>query len=257
MKRNLVTIITLGLLSTVSFAQTELTVTVENLQPAGGLFFTPVWVGFHNGTFDSFDVGGMASDALETIAEEGDTMPLSMEFAGMGVDGAVAPGSPFGPSGSSFGSSASSTFSVNGDDYRYFSYASMLIPSNDAFFGNDNPMAYSLFDESGNFTGPLVIDVMGANIYDAGTEMNIANGGAAFSALGGDSVDEAMNIAMHAGLNDFIGTGTANGETISSAFAADTAIARITIAEAIPEPAGWSLVSIALLGLAAVRRRRA
>ena len=71
-------------------------------------------------------------------------------------------------------------------------------------------------------------------------------GGAAFSALGGTSTDEANNIAMHAGLDNFIGTGTANSETINSAFSADTQIARITI---VPEPSSTLLLGAALLGV--------
>ena len=83
------TIVALLCFTSHTFAQTELTVTVDNLQPAGGLFFTPVWVGFHDGTFDSFDVGGNASAALEAIAEEGATMLLEESFEGQGVDGVI------------------------------------------------------------------------------------------------------------------------------------------------------------------------
>ena len=241
--------------SSLSFGQTDLTVTIENLQPSGGLFFTPVWAGFHDGTFDVFDVGGTASSQLEAIAEGGDVMPLSMLFAGNGVDGAIAPGSPFGPSGSSFASSASATFSLDATTNRYFSYASMIIPSNDAFVGNDNPLAYPLFDGSDNFAGPIVIDIFGSDIYDSGTEANDAMG-AAFSALGGMDTMEAMPIGMHGGLDNFIGTGTANGETIDSAFVADTLIGRITISQAIPEPGTGLLLGLTLPALGLLRRRR-
>ena len=246
------------LFSAASAFATDLTVTVENLQPAGGLFFTPVWTGFHNGGFSVYNAGGTASSSLIAIAEEGDTMPLMNAFAGFGmggVDGAVAPGSPFGPDGSSFASTASADFTVDPNVNRYFSFASMVIPSNDAFFGNDNPMAYELFDGSGNFTGPLVIDILGSDIYDAGSEVNDAMG-AAFSALGGTDTDENIAIAMHGGLDNFLNTGTANGETILSAFSADTPIARITVTQAVPEP---NAALVALLGLPALglmRRRR-
>ena len=36
-------------------------VEVENLQPADGFYFTPLWVGFHDGSFDMFDAGSAAS----------------------------------------------------------------------------------------------------------------------------------------------------------------------------------------------------
>lgn len=240
-----------------SFA-TDLTVTVENLQPAGGIFFTPVWTGFHDGGFDVFNVGGTASSSLIAIAEGGDTAPLMDAFAafgGGGIDGAVAPGSPFGPDGSSFAGSASADFTVDPTMNRYFSFASMVIPSNDGFFGNDDPKAYELFDGSGAFNGTLVIDILGSNIYDAGSEVNDAMG-AAFSALGGSDTDESIAIAMHGGLDNFLNTGTANGETILSGFSANTPIARITVSQTVPEPnAAW----MALLGLPALgllRRRR-
>lgn len=243
----------LMLLAPATFAQTNVTVTVENLLPAGGLFFTPVWVGFHNGTFDAFDVGGVASAELEAIAEGGDTVPISTAFLGSGVDGVVAPGSPFGPAGSSFSGTASANFSLDPTANGYFSFASMMIPSNDAFIGNDDPMAYPLFDGTGDFAGPFVIEVLGSQIYDAGTEVNNPAGGAAFSALGGSDVAEAMPIAMHGGLDDFVGTGTANSETITSAFSADTVIARITI---VPEPSSKLLTVLAVAACGWLRRRK-
>jgi hypothetical protein len=33
--------------------------------------------------------------------------------------------------------------------HQYISYAAMMIPSNDAFIGNDNPMGYPIFNENG------------------------------------------------------------------------------------------------------------
>ena len=131
----------------------------------------------------------------------------------------------------------------------------MIIPSNDAFIGNDNPTAYSLFDGMGNFSGPLIVEILGSNIYDAGTEVNNPSGGAAFSELGGTDVTEANSIAMHGGLDDFIGTGTANSETILSAFSADTVVARITIS-AVPEPNSMLLLGLALPAMSLLRRRR-
>jgi len=243
------------LLAATTWAQTSLTVTVENLQPEGGLFFTPVWAGFHDGTFDVFDVGGMASSELEAIAEGGDTAPLSTLFAGNGVDGNVAPGSPFGPAGSSFGSSASAEFVVDPMSNGYFSYASMIIPSNDAFFGNDNPLGYPLFNGMGEFDGPVVIEILGSDIYDSGTELNDAMG-AAFSTIGGTDTSEAMPIGMHAGLDNFIGTGTANGEMIDSAFMADTVIGRITITQTVPEPNAAMMLLLAVPAVGFLRGRR-
>ena len=231
---------------------TNVTIRVDNLAEAGGLFFTPVWVGLHDGTFDVFDSGAVASSELEALAEGGDTSGLSTLFTGCGVDGVVATGTPFGPAGSAFGSTAELTLTVDSMVDRYFSFASMIIPSNDAFIGNADAMQYEIFDASGVFTGPHVITLYGRHIWDAGTEVNNANGGAAFSNLGGISVDENGVIHQHTGLNDFLGFGFAPppvaGELLTTAFGADTPIAQITI---IPEP-----TTLALLGLGGLLLRR-
>ena len=47
----------------------------------------------------------------------------------------------------------------------------MVIPSNDAWIGNGNPMAYEVIDSAGNFIGTEFI-VAGTDVLDAGTEMN-------------------------------------------------------------------------------------
>ena len=68
-------------------------VTIENRVPANGTFQTPVWIGFHDGGFDSYDIGTLAStlpmpgsDAIERIAEDGNPGPISAGFS------AVVPG---------------------------------------------------------------------------------------------------------------------------------------------------------------------
>ncbi len=259
--------ITLGIMPVPHAQAAEVQITVENLAPSGGLFLTPLWFGIHDGTFDTFTVGQTATAVNANIiplAEGGDTGPLSTSFAANGgVDGVIAPGSPFGPVGSAFAGSASSIVSVADPvSYRYFSFASMVIPSNDAFIGNDNPTAYELFDAAGNFTGPLTITVFGSQIWDAGSEVNDINGGAAFSALGGTSVDEDLPVVSHLngavnpGLDAFLGTGfgpaPVAGETLTAAFGSFTPIARITIT---PEPTS-GLLFAAVAGLWGLRRRR-
>ena len=79
----------LMLMTTPTFAG-DVMITVENLQPADGFFFTPVWAGLHDGSFDLFDTGSAASSQLETIAETGDAGPLSELFnAGTNGDGSA------------------------------------------------------------------------------------------------------------------------------------------------------------------------
>ncbi|OLT65962.1 MULTISPECIES: spondin domain-containing protein [Moorena] len=146
-----------------------LKVTIESLAPENGTLLTPVWVGFHNGLFDIYDRGEAASPGLERIAEDGNAAVLSQEFFASGagsVDG-VIPG-PNGPVAS--GDIAQATFTVDSTS-RYFSYAAMILPSNDAFIANGNPLAFEIFDEEGNFTG-ADFTVLGSQVLDAGTEVN-------------------------------------------------------------------------------------
>ncbi|MHC4707520.1 MAG: spondin domain-containing protein, partial [Planctomycetota bacterium] len=72
-------------------AQTqEVIVTIENLAPKGGVYFTPVWLGFHDGSYDLFDRGGLATEGLERVAEDGDGAALRAEFtAAVGGSGGI------------------------------------------------------------------------------------------------------------------------------------------------------------------------
>ena len=245
-------------------------VTVENVNGDGGFFFTPFWGAFHNGGFDSYDGGAPASDfpGITEIAEGGDTGPISAAFAGSAAG--LAGGQDFTLTAVSapgdapvFSPGESATQSYNVADpatNRWFSYASMVIPSNDLFVANGSPTAHTLFNADGSFAGPLEILIFGSEVNDNSTELNDADGGAAFSALGGSDTAETGNIRNFftvAGdadyLADFLGTDTANGATISSTFGPNDLIARITIT---PTPgAATTLMGAGLL--AGMRRRRA
>ncbi len=217
------------------FVPVQLTITVENLSAEGGLAQTPFWVGVHEGNFQVARGGVEAAefDGLEDLAEEGDVSGVVSRFASesSGVDTVIL--APDGFAGAPVfepGEVVSQTLSIlNTDVNRYFSFASMLIPSNDAFFANLNPRAYRLFDANGFFLGPQTITLTGRDVYDAGTEVNGVGAGAAFSAEGGDGIDENGVIRRHSGLDDFIGSGLPTGESLLSAFDADTPLARITI----------------------------
>ena len=152
----------------------EVLVTISNLAPSEGTHLTPFWVGFHDGSFNLFDEGAAASPGLESTAEDGATALLSAEFsnAALGFEDATitGPGPPpvfFPGNTSAFKFSLDSSSPLN----RYFSFASMVIPSNDAFIGNGDPMAYEVFDESGNFVMTEII-ILGTQVWDAGTEVN-------------------------------------------------------------------------------------
>ncbi len=242
------------------------TITFENLQSEGGFFFTPVWAGLHDGSFDSYDGGTLASawPGLTELAEEGSTGPISDAFnaatGGVGVDGTLtgSTGHPTlapGESGSIVLDAGDPTTN------RYFSYATMLIPSNDLFAANGNPFAHAVFDAAGNFNGPITIEIFGRSLNDNGTEVNDALGGAAFSANGGLGVDEnelirnfyeGPNLSTDAQyLASFVGSSTATGELITQTFGPDKLIGRITV---LPAPGSAGLLAMA--GIVATRRRR-
>ena len=221
-------------------------ITIESLTEAGGLFHTPLWVGFHDG---SFEVArrGVPADAfggLELIAEEGSPAELAQRFAAesTGTDAVLLGEAGFaGAPVIDPGETTTITLEIDASDaHRYFSFATMVIPSNDAFLANVDSTAHELFDDRGNFRGARQITLFGRDVYDAGTEQNRADGGAAFSTEGGEGVDENGLIRRHAGLDNFVGTGLPTGETLQTAFDADTPLAVITVSLVDPEPESCS-----------------
>lgn len=184
-------------------------VTAENSAPSRGAVQTPIWIGVHDGSFDIYDrnvpLGSNAlisRESVERLAEDGSTGPITEEFA------SLLPGSPqatlFGPSGPLTPSeSVSTTLNLDPSTQRYFSYASMVIPSNDAFIANGSPFAHELFDDRGRFVGEDFV-VTGTEVLDAGTEANdeIASNTAFLNQGGPDIGVEALgNVVIHPGLN--------------------------------------------------------
>ena len=182
MKGKLITSVLFSALfaSTVSAApDTRVLLTIENLAPTNGNFLTPHWVGFHDGTFDTYNGGTPAdtlpqagSDAIERLAEDGNTEPIAGVFGLLAPNGvqATVPG-PTGPLAP--GEVTQRVFlldSLSGD-HRFFSYASMVIPSNDFWYSNGNPQANEIFDAQGNLVASPFI-VTNEDILDAGTEVN-------------------------------------------------------------------------------------
>jgi hypothetical protein len=247
-----------------------ISIQIENTNASDSFFFTPFWVAAHDGGFDTYDGGALASDfpGITEIAETGNTGPLSSRFSASssGLAGGVQATQTavaFDGDAPVFSPGESSTFNLDVGDSsvnRYFSYASMVIPTNDLFVANGNPMAHAIFDVSGNFNGPTVIEIYGSDVNDNGSELNDAFAGAAFSANGGDSIDEEHVVRNFftksedgSYLASFIGSQTGNGATIGSAFGASDLIARITITQ-VPTPS--SALALGLGGLVAFRRRR-
>jgi hypothetical protein len=219
-----------------SSREVEVTVVIENLAPAGGTYLTPVWVGFHDGSFDTYDSGAPISVALERLAEDGNTGPLSMSFDDSGAgnaqatilsDSGIPPLAP--------GETATMTFTLDGRDAanRYFSYASMVIPSNDAFIANGDPREHRIFNRGGQFKGADFV-VYGGSVNDAGSELNDEDpmNTAFFGQMTPDTgLEEAVVVHDHVGFK-FPGAGGilddpqfANADFLAAGYE----VARITI----------------------------
>ncbi|GAB4457197.1 MAG: spondin domain-containing protein [Armatimonadaceae bacterium] len=253
-----------ALISVAASAQAQTyRVTVENLAPANGTFLTPVWFGFNNGTFDIYNMGEAASEALERIAEDGTVGPIGTAFqnSGAGTVGGAIPG-PMGAFAGPIDPGEIASVIVNLDPMamssRFFSYASMIIPSNDAFIANGNPMAHQVFDDLGNFLGADFI-ILGSEVLDAGTEVNdesTTNTAFFGQAAPNTGTPENGTVQIHPG---FIPGGPilsdpnfANANFTQPGYQ----IARITITAAAPEPGTLGLALIGFAGLAGAGFRR-
>ncbi|MEM6707684.1 MAG: spondin domain-containing protein [Pseudomonadota bacterium] len=233
-------------------------VTVENLAPEDSITFAPLRVGFHNGTFDAFNNGEMAGDAIISVAEGGSGnlwFPAFEAADPTATLGSVLDGGPLLP-----GTSASVLFDVDPMMNQFFTFAAMVVPSNDLFIGNDNPMQYQLFDLSGNLN-LTEITLFGSDIWDAGSEVaDPAN--AAFIEGGMNPLRTAENDVVNFSfdeLNVFDGLTTAAGYVFDTQITGATEIYRITFAEvaSVPEPGTAGLMLLGGLALIARRRRNA
>lgn len=241
----------------------DISVSITN---AGNSDFTltPLWFAFQNGNFDFFEVGSPASAALELLAEDGDFSGLVNDFTTAGQPG-NRQGAVFAPGG--FGGApviepgeTGTAFitALNPTDYQYLSFASMIIPSNDTFLGNNDPKAYQVFDATGainDASGVFTINIYGRDLLDAGTEDNLGQG-APFSTIPGAAVDTVGGTVTQAGnLLEFFDTTTPAGGIITDFIGADELVATIEIT-AVPEPATGGMAALTVLGCTAFFRRR-
>jgi hypothetical protein len=180
-------------------------ITIINLGPKFGCAITPLWFAFHDGSFKPFTSGCPASTGIEQIAEDGFTgidlliddifnnqvvkglpiqnlPPYSKTMGGIfaassagikgGIQGVLYP-DPISPNGIAFfpGDSNTTVRNLNGNFllHRYFSFAAMVFPSNDAFMSAEDLI--DLFDDTGKFVGADFI-FYGNQVWDAGTEVN-------------------------------------------------------------------------------------
>ena len=207
----------------------QIQITVTNVQLAGGALLTPFFFATTNGVYDFFNEGLAASVSLERLAEDGTTAPrIAAALASGGVNQAVStPDGPFGP-----GESRTVTLlaeSLNGLT-QFLSYASMVIPSNDAFVANDDPTEIPLFHEDGSVIRRSGVDayiVGGDEVWDAGTEVNdeIPGNTAALSqSVPNTGVVENGVVHRHPGLQGSSGLGGAIGNVLTARPNADFTI---------------------------------
>lgn len=232
---------------------TQVTVTIENLAPASGVAFAPLHVAFNNGSYDAFNLGQTASPAIISVAEGGAGGAWQMAF------GAADPGAVRGTIGGLLqaGGSAMQSFMVDGTVNPYFTFAAMVVPSNDFFIGNDSPTRYQLFDGAGQLQLSS-ITVQARQIWDAGSEV-FDPAAAAFVGDNGLREDQNSVVSFNfAELAAFNGLTTGAGYTFNSQLAAGTDVYRISFTAApVPEPQTYALMLAGLAAVGALARRRA
>jgi hypothetical protein len=240
----------------------EIRVTIENLASDSGVAFSPFTLVAHDGTLDGFDVGSAASQGIEDIAELGDgtvligdvmtAQPTAQTATLIATSGGVGPGI-FAP-----GASGSFVLTLDPAMNRYLSYGAMVVPSNDAFFGNDSPTEVELFDAMGNFVATN-FTLIGSDIWDAGSEVNQLLGSAYVvgqdATLGDDEggVVQMANLATQFSAYD--GSMTPPGATFSDIPTGATPIASFSF-EVVPEPSTLTLAIMGGIALVVIGRRR-
>ncbi|MDJ0731350.1 MAG: spondin domain-containing protein [Crocosphaera sp.] len=188
----LLTLTSIATTASVTQAHTFLRVEVENLSPIDGVSLSPVWVGFHDGSFDSYNGGLSSQPGLELLAEDGNTEQISQDFdnnltyINSNNESETVPSTQVGQRvGGTLGSSVitpgnqvSGLFRVVDEDdtNRYFSYASMVLPSSDYYIANGNPTAWDLIALLSQEVWSVSFNVgVPGDTNDAGTEINDFN----------------------------------------------------------------------------------
>jgi Ca2+-binding RTX toxin-like protein len=115
------------------------------------------------------------------------------------------------------------SFTLDPDQNQFVNYASMIIPSNDAFIGNSQ--AAELFDSNGDFTGPIDSLILGSRVYDAGTEENTETEAAFLNQTGPDMGDDENGVVtLHPGFIGSAGNPGSGGNILGGTSAAGTFI---------------------------------
>jgi hypothetical protein len=258
----LLSLLAIGWSSPAQAAIVNVTVTFQNLAATNSVSFAPLRVGFHNGTFDSFNIGTTATAPIISIAEGGSGSAWFPAFAAaepnavLGtVGGALV---PTGNAGGGFASSASQTFTVDTNVNRFFTFASMVIPSNDLFIGNDNPAAFQILDNAGNLLISQ-INQTAAQIWDANSETaDPANAAFVVGGVNANRTAENGVVAFDfSELNVFNGLTTGAGYVFNHGLVGATNVGRISFSvTAVPEPSSMALVGLVGIGLVVRRFRK-
>ena len=229
----------------------EVSVQVENLAPTGGVYLSPMWVGFDDGQFKLSDGIG-----LDLLAQNGDVTVLQKEFrtaAPQGVDGVIDastvwPSSPFfGP-----GTSGMQDFELDPATNRFMNFASKVYPAAAAFIASNTPI--EIFDAQGKFMGKQIITILGSEVQEVETPTSETGTSATAAIVTGSSQADGTITLVSNGV-----TLTSNNESIVAHFdpvasnyeLPNATVARITI---VPEPA--TVILLAGGSLVLLRRRR-
>lgn len=228
----------------------------------GQVGFAPLFGAFHNGSYDTFNAGSAASANLETLAESGGPGGLVTDASNAGADSMPVFGNNPSPPIFTPGGSNSAVFTV-ADGNGMFSYAAMILPSNDWFVGND-----SAFDAS-SLLGASIgtsLNIGITTFWDAGTELedfafSPGNGLLGVTAAGTDAADAGADqngvISLVTATNPFSTFLNADGfdsmgaDENTFAFSGNLATITLTV---VPEPS-TSLLGI-LAGASMLLRRR-
>lgn len=242
--------------ATAQAALVNVTITIENLAATNGISFAPLHYGFNQGVFDSFDINSAATAPIISIAEGGSGSAWQPAFA------SAEPTATRGTIGGALlpGNTASMTVTVNTLLNQYFTFASMVIPSNDHFIGNDAPTEYRLFDAVGNLLLSSITQ-SASDIWDAGSE-TFDPLAAAFLQIGNNDLRTPQNSTVGFNFSDLAGYNgltTAAGYVFNSGLTDSTDVYRISFnATTVPEPQTLGLVlsGLALSGWFSRRRRQ-
>ena len=230
-------------------------ITVTNDQPAGGFALAPVWLGVQDGSFQAFSSGSTASSQITSLAQFGNTSPLSSQFDALnvGVDTTLTSGNTlkqFLP-----GQSNSTTLDIsNPATDRFLSFAGMVVPSNDFFLGNATPL--QIFNSDGSFKGPMTISIYGSNLWDSDTEAQSITTALTFiqgqTPGSGMQITNGMITTVLPGSADFLnsinGLVTVVPYTITNVPSSDQLVATIQI-NSVPEPASIAVFGLGVLGM--------